>query len=67
MKCGRDELEKGHSAHPPHLQPSSPSSLLPQANVIFFGFDVWVLTKCRPTAMFFPLGEIGRLELSLLC
>lgn len=68
MKRGTDGLEKGHFAHPLRLQsPASSSSLLPLANVIFFSFVMWVLTKCRPTAMFFPLGEIGKPELSLLC
>lgn len=51
-----------------HLQsPASSSSLLPPANVISFSFVVWGLTKCRPTAMLFPLGKTGKTELSLPC
>lgn len=68
MKRGTAGPEKGHFARPLHLQsPASSSSLLPPANVIPFSFIVWVLTRCRPTAMFFTLGEIGKPELSLLC
>jgi len=68
MKRGTKGPENGHFAHLLHLQSSaSSSSLLPLANVIFFSFIVWVLTKCRPTAMFFPLGETGKPHLSLPC
>lgn len=45
---------------------ASSSSLLPPANGISFSFAVWVLTKCRPAATFFPPGEIGEPECSLL-
>lgn len=66
MTHGTDGSEKGHFAHLLHLQsPNSSNSLLPLANVISFSSIVWVLTKCRPTAMFFPLEEIGKRELSL--
>lgn len=65
-KCGTDGPEKGHFAHPLHLQsPALSSSLLPPANVISFSFVVWGLTKRRPTATIFPLGETGKTELSL--
>lgn len=68
MTRGTDGSEKGHFAHLLHLQsPGSSISLLPPANVISFSSFVWVLTKCRPTAMFFPLEEIGKPELSLPC
>lgn len=66
MTCGTDGTEKGHFAHLFHLQsPNSSNSLLPLAIVISFSSILWVLTKFRPTAMFFPLEEIGKSELSL--
>lgn len=68
MTRGTDGSERGHFACLLHLQsPNSSNSLLPLANVISFSSFVWVLTKCGPTAMFFPLEETGKPELILSC
>lgn len=68
MTCATDGSEKGHFAHLLHFHsPNSSGSLLPLGNVISFSPIVWVLTKRRPAAMFFPLEEIGKAELSLPC
>lgn len=68
MTRGTKGSEKGHFAHLLHLQsPNSSNSLLPLSNIISFSLFVWVLTKCGPTAMFFPLEETGKPELSFPC
>lgn len=68
MTRGTDGSQKGHFACLLHLQSPNPSiSLLPLSNIISFSLFAWVLTKRGPTAMFFPLEETGKPELSFPC